>query len=133
MASRSRQSRARRPATRRPAWRVLRGGRYPFGGVVAEGPGFDSAAGPALANGSLVLALETDFDGCMAIVQQLAAEPGIYLANSMNRCGSRGKRPSRSRSSSSSTGKCRIGCHSGGNLGNVSALGAGFLMLYDLV
>ena len=37
-----------------------------------------------LANGSLVLALDTDFDGCMAIVQQLAREPGIYLANSMN-------------------------------------------------
>src|SRR3981081_2806097 len=37
-----------------------------------------------LANGALVLALETDFDGCMAIVQKLAEEPGIYLANSMN-------------------------------------------------
>src|SRR5262245_39119494 len=37
-----------------------------------------------LANGALVLALDTDFDGCMAIVQRLAQEPGIYLANSMN-------------------------------------------------
>ena len=37
-----------------------------------------------LANGALVLALDTDFDGCMAIVQRLAAEEGIYLANSMN-------------------------------------------------
>ena len=37
-----------------------------------------------LANGALVLSLDTDFDGCMAIVQQLADEDGVYLANSMN-------------------------------------------------
>ena len=37
-----------------------------------------------IANGSLVLALETDFDGCMEIVQQLTEEKSIYLANSMN-------------------------------------------------
>jgi len=32
----------------------------------------------------LVFALDTDFDGCMAIVQRLSAEEGVYLANSMN-------------------------------------------------
>jgi threonine synthase len=37
-----------------------------------------------LASGALVLALDTDFDGCMAIVQRLAAEGVVYLANSMN-------------------------------------------------
>lgn len=37
-----------------------------------------------LASGALVLSLDTDFDGCMAIVQQLAADGDIYLANSMN-------------------------------------------------
>src|SRR5919199_3106546 len=37
-----------------------------------------------IANGSLVLSLDTDFDGCMALVKRLAEEPGIYLANSMN-------------------------------------------------
>jgi threonine synthase len=31
-----------------------------------------------------VLALDTDLDGCMATVQRLAQEPGVYLANSMN-------------------------------------------------
>src|SRR5919109_3358296 len=36
-----------------------------------------------LANGAQVLALDTDFDGCMAIVQELAAKEGVYLANSM--------------------------------------------------
>lgn len=37
-----------------------------------------------LAHGALVLGLDTDFDGCMAIVQRLAAEGLVYLANSMN-------------------------------------------------
>ena len=37
-----------------------------------------------LANGALVLSLDTDFDGCMAIVQQLTKQRTIYLANSMN-------------------------------------------------
>ncbi len=86
-----------------------------------------------LANGSLVLALDTDFDGCMAIVQQLAREPGIYLANSMNSLRLEGQK----------TISIEIVQQfdwevpdwvviPGGNLGNVSALGAGFLMMQEL-
>jgi len=37
-----------------------------------------------IAAGARVLALDTDFDGCMTIVQRLAAEGVVYLANSMN-------------------------------------------------
>src|SRR6478752_2653038 len=37
-----------------------------------------------LANGAKVLALDTDFDGCMEVVQRLAEEGVVYLANSMN-------------------------------------------------
>jgi threonine synthase len=37
-----------------------------------------------LANGALVLALDTDFDGCMRLVQEVTADHAIYLANSMN-------------------------------------------------
>ena len=37
-----------------------------------------------LANGAMVLSLDTDFDGCMRIVQRLADEGLVYLANSMN-------------------------------------------------
>ncbi|HVY47677.1 MAG TPA: threonine synthase [Minicystis sp.] len=37
-----------------------------------------------IASGALVLALDTDFDGCMGIVQRLAEEGAVYLANSMN-------------------------------------------------
>jgi threonine synthase len=86
-----------------------------------------------LANGALVLALDTDFDGCMAIVQQLALEPGVYLANSMNSLRLEGQK----------TIAIEIVQQfdwevpdwiviPGGNLGNVSALGAGFLLMHDL-
>jgi threonine synthase len=86
-----------------------------------------------LANGSTVIALDTDFDGCMAIVQQLAREPGVYLANSMNSLRLEGQK----------TIAVEIVQQfdwevpdwvviPGGNLGNVSALGAGFAMLRDL-
>jgi threonine synthase len=37
-----------------------------------------------VANGAHVLALETDFDGCMRIVQEVTQDNRIYLANSMN-------------------------------------------------
>ena len=37
-----------------------------------------------LAHGAKVFALETDFDGCMTIVKELARRGLVYLANSMN-------------------------------------------------
>ena len=37
-----------------------------------------------ISNGALVLELDTDFDGCMRVVQELARTEDIYLANSMN-------------------------------------------------
>ena len=37
-----------------------------------------------LAHGALVLSLDTDFDGCMRVVQALSNDTSIYLANSMN-------------------------------------------------
>jgi len=37
-----------------------------------------------VANGAHVLALDTDFDGCMKIVQEVTEDSSIYLANSMN-------------------------------------------------
>ncbi len=86
-----------------------------------------------LANGAMVCALDTDFDGCMAIVQKLALEEGVYLANSMNSLRLEGQKT--------------VGIEivqqfdwevpdwviiPGGNLGNVSALGAGFDMMHAL-
>ena len=37
-----------------------------------------------IANGAKVLALDTDFDGCMKIIDRLSREGVLYLANSMN-------------------------------------------------
>lgn len=86
-----------------------------------------------LANGALVCALDTDFDGCMTIVQRLAEEDGIYLANSMNSLRLEGQK----------TVAIEIVQQfnwevpdwviiPGGNLGNVSALASGFDMMYEL-
>jgi len=86
-----------------------------------------------IANGALVLALETDFDGCMAVVEQLTRDPTIYLANSMNSLRIEGQKT--------------VGIEivqqfdwevpdwiviPAGNLGNVSALGRGLLLMRDL-
>jgi threonine synthase len=86
-----------------------------------------------IANGALVLALDTDFDGCMAIVEQLTQDPTIYLANSMNSLRIEGQKT--------------VGIEivqqfdwelpdwiviPAGNLGNVSALGRGLLMMRQL-
>ena len=63
-----------------------------------------------LANGALVLSLDTDFDGCMAVVQEITKEKR-HLSGQLDEqsCASRARRPSPSRSCSSSTGKCRTG------------------------
>jgi threonine synthase len=86
-----------------------------------------------VANGAITLSLETDFDGCMAIVQKIAERDGIYLANSMNSLRIEGQKT--------------VGMEivqqfdwqvpdwiviPGGNLGNVAALGKGLLELYEL-
>jgi len=86
-----------------------------------------------ISNGALVLSLDTDFDGCMRLVQQITRDETIYLANSMNSLRIEGQKT--------------VGIEivqqfnwqvpdviiiPGGNLGNVSALGKGLLMLKQL-
>ncbi len=86
-----------------------------------------------IANGATVLSLDTDFDGCMTIVQQLTQDPTIYLANSLNSLRIEGQKT--------------VGMEivqqfdwdipdwiilPAGNLGNVHALGNGLLMMRDL-
>ncbi len=86
-----------------------------------------------IANGALVLALDTDFDGCMRIVREVTRDPTIYLANSMNSLRMEGQK----------TVAIEIVQQFDwevpdwivipvGNLGNVSALGKGFLLLKEL-
>src|SRR5262245_15394449 len=86
-----------------------------------------------LANGALVLALDTDFDGCMAIVQQLAEEEGVYLANSMNSLRLEGQKTLSIEVVQQFDWEVPdVVIVPGGNLGNVSAIGAGFDLMLEL-
>ncbi len=86
-----------------------------------------------IANGALVLALDTDFDGCMAIVQRLSQDEGIYLANSMNSLRLEGQKTVAIEIVQQLDWTIPdVVVIPGGNLGNVSALGAGFDMMADL-
>ena len=86
-----------------------------------------------IANGAVTLSLDTDFDGCMEIVQKIADRKDFYLANSINSLRIEGQK----------TISIEIAQQfdwqvpdwviiPGGNLGNVTALGLGFLMMQDL-
>jgi threonine synthase len=83
-----------------------------------------------ISHGSLVLALDTDFDGCMSIVQEVTRDNSIYLANSMNPLRIEGQK-------TISVEICQqfgwevpdVIIIPGGNLGNVSALANGFEMM----
>ncbi len=86
-----------------------------------------------ISNGAMVLALDTDFDGCMAIVKEITQDNTIYLANSMNSLRIEGQKI--------------VGIEivqqfdwevpdwiviPVGNLGNITALGRGLLLMKDL-
>lgn len=83
-----------------------------------------------LAHGAITLAIDTDFDGCMEIVKQITGRNNIYLANSMNSLRIEGQK-------TISFELCQqfdwevpdLIVIPGGNLGNVSALGQGFLQM----
>ena len=86
-----------------------------------------------LANGATVLSLDTDFDGCMKIVQDITQDGEIYLANSMNSLRIEGQK----------TVAIEIVQQfdwevpdwiviPGGNLGNVYALGKGLKLMREL-
>jgi threonine synthase len=86
-----------------------------------------------IANGALVLELDADFDGCMRVVQELAAAGDVYLANSMNSLRIEGQK------TASIEVAQQLGWQSpdwvvipGGNLGNASAVAKGFLLLREV-
>lgn len=83
-----------------------------------------------LANGALVLSLDTDFDGCMRLVQEITAEHNLYLANSMNSLRVEGQKTVAYEIIQQLDWQVPDWViMPGGNLGNVSALGKGFLDL----
>ncbi len=86
-----------------------------------------------MANGAIVVSLDTDFDGCMKIVQAVTEDGGIYLANSMNSLRIEGQK------TISVEITQQLGWEApdfvivpGGNLGNIYALGKGFDMMLEL-
>ena len=83
-----------------------------------------------IANGAMVLSLETDFDGCMEIVKEVTADNSIYLANSMNSLRVEGQKTvSIEMVQQFDWTVPDVVIVPGGNLGNVSALGKGFLQM----
>ena len=86
-----------------------------------------------LANGAQVLAVDTDFDGCMELVQRLASEEGFYLGNSMNSLRLEGQKTVSIEIIQQFDWEVPdVMIIPGGNLGNVSALGSGLEMMTKL-
>jgi threonine synthase len=86
-----------------------------------------------LANGALVLSLNTDFDGCMSLVQEITKRPEIYLANSMNSLRVEGQKTISIELIQQFDWEVPdTVIIPGGNLGNVAALGKGFLLAEEL-
>ena len=86
-----------------------------------------------IANGALTLSLDTDFDGCMEIVQKICKENNIYLANSMNSLRIEGQKTMSIELVQQLDWEVPdVIIIPGGNLGNVTALGKGFLLMQEL-
>ena len=86
-----------------------------------------------ISNAAYTISLNTDFDGCMRIIQKLSEDERFYLANSINSLRVEGQK----------TLSIEIVQQfdwevpdwvivPGGNLGNVSAIGLGFKLLLDI-
>jgi threonine synthase len=86
-----------------------------------------------LSSGALVLNLDTDFDGCMRLVQEITKDETIYLANSMNSLRVEGQQTVGIEIVQQFDWEApQVIIIPGGNLGNVSALGKGLIMMRDL-
>jgi len=86
-----------------------------------------------VANGAIVFALDTDFDGCMEIVREVAENDGVYLANSMNSLRIEGQKSIAIEIAQQFDWDIPDWLViPGGNLGNVSALAKGLDMALEL-
>lgn len=80
-----------------------------------------------IANGAVVCSLDTDFDGCMRVVQRLTEDRSIYLANSMNSLRVEGQKTISMEMVQQFDWEVPDWVLvPGGNLGNISAIGKGF-------
>lgn len=86
-----------------------------------------------MSNGALTLSLDTDFDGCMRVVRELCTKENIYLANSMNSLRIEGQKTiSLEIVQQFDWAVPDVVVVPGGNLGNISAIGRGFLLMQEL-
>ena len=86
-----------------------------------------------ITHGVLTISLDTDFDGCMKLVQEVCQKNDIYLANSMNSLRIEGQKTISFEIVQQFNWKVPdFVIVPGGNLGNVSAIGKGFQMFYEL-
>jgi threonine synthase len=86
-----------------------------------------------IANGAITISIDADFDGCMRIVQEITKDKSIYLANSMNSLRVEGQK------TISFEIVQQMGWQvpdfvvvPGGNLGNISAIGNGFMLMREM-
>jgi len=86
-----------------------------------------------IANNAITLSIDSDFDGCMKIVQEITRDKSIYLANSMNSLRVEGQK------TISFEIVQQLGWQApdfvvvpGGNLGNISAVGGGFVLMREM-
>ena len=86
-----------------------------------------------MANGALVVSLDTDFDGCMRVVKEVCRRENIYLANSMNSLRVEGQKTISVELAQQFEWEMPDWIViPGGNLGNVSALGKGLLEMREM-
>ncbi len=86
-----------------------------------------------MANGAMVCSLDTDFDGCMRVVQALTEDPSIYLANSMNSLRIEGQKTISIEMVQQFDWEVPDWVLvPGGNLGNVSAIAKGFAEMHAM-
>ncbi len=101
--------------------------------LLPQGKITDAQLAQPLAHGAIVLELETDFDGCMRMVEALTANPQFYLANSKNSLRMEGQKTLAIEILEQLDWQppdwIVIPC---GNLGNVSALGKGLVLMKAL-
>ena len=86
-----------------------------------------------VANNAITISIDTDFDGCMKIVQEITKDTSIYLANSMNSLRVEGQKTISFEIVQQLNWQVPdYVVVPGGNLGNVSAIGSGFLLMREM-
>ena len=86
-----------------------------------------------ISNAAYTISLNTDFDGCMKIIKKLSEDERFYLANSKNSLRIEGQKTLSIELVQQFDWQVPDWVIvPGGNLGNVSAIGIGFKMMFDL-